>query len=123
MSFRAAYQELIKFRVSTELAWSIITRSKRGLADTEQPGGFTKDRTYLEGSVAVWQWLLDSSNDIHDLYAGRICLSEVSQTKKYLKTKTPAPKLHFPKFIANSTDYLAIIHQIGITNQFEKLVP
>jgi len=122
LGFRAAFLEMIKLEVSTELSWSIITRSKRGLTDTSQPGGFTKDRTYLEGSVAVWQWLLRPENDIHDLYAGRISLSEVNQTKKIVSEKNPAPKLYFPKIIANPVEYLNIIRQIGLTNQFEKLV-
>jgi hypothetical protein len=118
--FRAAYDALISFKVAPDLAWSIITRSKRGLTDTSLPGGFTKDRTYLEGAVTVWQWLLNPKNQVRDLYAARISLKEVDQTKKLVE-KTQA-QLHFPKFIQNYTQYLATIQQIGLTNQFEKLI-
>jgi hypothetical protein len=121
-SFRTVYVELTKLGVSNELAWSITTRSKRGMTDTSQAGGFTKDKTYLEGAVAVWKWLMDAKHDVHDLYAGRISLDQVNAIKQKLSSMSQPPKLHFPEFIADQTQYLTHINQIGTTNQFDKLI-
>jgi hypothetical protein len=71
--------------------------------------------------VAVWRWLVEPDHNIHDLYAGRISLDQVFKIKNLVQAKNPPPKLHFPSFIADPTKYLAIISQIGQTNQFSDL--
>ncbi len=122
LSFRAVYQELMTLGASPELAWSITTRNKRGSSDTSLPGGFTRDRTYFEGVVKVWQWLMTPGNDPHNLYLGRITLDEIEQTRKLYNNLSPQPELHFPRFIADNAAYLDIIKQIGETNQLAELI-
>jgi len=122
LGFRATFTEMVKLRVSPELAWAITTRNKRGLVETEVPGGFTRDCTYLEGAVSVWQWLMSPDHQVKDLYLGRISLNQVIDTKKVLTDFSNPDQLRFPAFIANSAKYLATIAQIGQTNQFAQLV-
>jgi hypothetical protein len=72
--------------------------------------------------VAVWQWLAKPESDAHDLYAGRISLEQVAEIKQTVLAKNLTSLLHYPAFIQDHDKYLAIIKQIGLTNEFEALI-
>jgi hypothetical protein len=116
-SFAEVFQALKKLHVSDVTAWRIAVRTKRGLRDTSQPGGLTKDITYLEGAVLVWQWLLDPQNDPRDLYLGRLGIASIAQHK----AQATAVVLH-PEFLENRDVYLDHIAEIGTINEFVQLV-
>jgi uncharacterized protein (TIGR02421 family) len=75
-SFRAIYEELVRYGVSSDDAWSTTTRAKRGLADTAQPGGFIKDHVYLWGKLKLEQYIVNGG-DLSLLYVGKIGLDHL----------------------------------------------
>ncbi|MFZ5376679.1 MAG: tyrosine/phenylalanine carboxypeptidase domain-containing protein [Patescibacteria group bacterium] len=115
-SFREVFDALVELGLSPERAWNVTLRKKRGLTDTSQPGGFTKDIVYLEGAIIVWKWLM-ANNDPKRLYLGKIAVEEVE------KFWPIANKQHllYPTFFRNMTDYLQEIAEIGKVNQFDLL--
>lgn len=56
-SFVELWQFLGTYVQDPETRWMITLRQKRGMTDTSQPGGPTKDLVYFEGVVDVWLWL------------------------------------------------------------------
>lgn len=117
-SFREVYDMLRDYGLSKQIAWSIATRTKRGITDTSAPGGLTKDITYFEGMVQVWDWLVNQKRDPHDLYLGRLSLNLIP---KYKKTAT-VDELRYPSFFADIEQYLRYITEIGDVNSFQELV-
>lgn len=117
-SFAQIFKKMIELEVSPEISFLLALRTKRGLEDTSQPGGFTKDITYLEGSIAVWKWLMDTSHDPHDLYLGRISLEQIPE----LKPQAVTTGLMYPSFFQDMTQYHQHIAEIGEINQFDQLL-
>ena len=58
--------------------WKYVMRVKRGIANTQNPGGFYKDKAYLKGAVDI----LNNRKTIQfqDLYCGRISLADLLLT-------------------------------------------
>ncbi|MDO5561904.1 MAG: DUF1704 domain-containing protein [bacterium] len=83
-------------------AWYFTLRAKRGLPDTSQPGGFTKDIVYWEGTLQVLDWLLEPENKLADLYLGKISLAQVPEYQQAARRED----LIYPTFIAQQADYL-----------------
>ncbi len=75
--FADTFAELNK-HFSDEDAWRLTLRAKRGLKDTSEAGGFTKDYIYLSGKLKVKKFF-ESEKDIgfSDIYRGRISLEHV----------------------------------------------
>ena len=94
-SFQKCYQQALEFFQNQELAFTYTTRVKRGLTDTSQPGGFTKDIVYWEGYHEIKDWLSDPRHDLHDLYWGRISWREVEE----LRPRAITEGLIYPTFI------------------------
>ncbi|MDR0463212.1 MAG: DUF1704 domain-containing protein [Pseudomonadales bacterium] len=69
--FAQTFAKLRQYYQSDLFTWKATLRYKRGLEDTSQPGGFTKDKAYLEGVVLVANWLGDPNNDPRLLYGGK----------------------------------------------------
>lgn len=86
-------------------AWNFTTRIKRGLTDTSQPGGFTKDIVYLEGLIQVIDWLSNQENSYSDLYLGKIDTSHLPEIKKQAQTHG----LTYPIFMADLPAYLQFV--------------
>lgn len=113
-SFSETFKALRALGVSEKRSWRLCVRVKRGLTDTSQPGGFSKDITYLEGALRVWKWLADSDHNPHDLYLGNISLDEVVAAKK-----TALNPSVVPPFMENLDLYREQIATIGEKGQFQ----
>jgi hypothetical protein len=61
--------------VSTDLAFRIALRVKRGLTDTSEPFGYSKDQVYLDGFEKVKAM---TPQQIRQLYVGKIGFSEAA---------------------------------------------
>lgn len=117
-SFSEVFFKLINLGLSDEVAWAITLKQKRGLKDTSQPGGFTKDLAYFEGIVDVWNWIQNLNNDPRDLYLGRISMNEVSK----IKLITDPSKSIYPTFFENMEMYKKNVAKIGSINKFSDLI-
>ncbi len=103
-----SFSEVFAWRMSLpetnfEQAWRFTMRVKRGLNDTSQPGGLTKDLVYLEGFLEVLDWLSQTGNDYRQLYWGKIPNWAVADLKPLVKTE----KLIYPTFMADLPALLA----------------
>ena len=76
-SFVETWEALAPYIENPERRWNVVFRQKRGLEDTSQPGGFSKDLVYFEGMVDVWNWLVSQNFAIADLYYGKLSLEDV----------------------------------------------
>lgn len=88
LGFAEVCHELRQMGVSEKKAVRGTLRAKRGLTDTSQPGGYTKDIIYFEGAYKVTKWLTDAAHDPADLYLGRISIESVSEAKALVTTPT-----------------------------------
>lgn len=56
-----------------EMIFDIAQRAKLGIADTSQPGSYTKDYTYLAGLLKIRQFFQQPNRElINALYAGKV---------------------------------------------------
>ncbi len=93
--------------------WRFCVRLKRGLVDTSQPGGFTKDLLYFAGFVKVWHWLKEHDFNPTDLYIGKVALEDIEKAKSY----NPKYKPIMPSFyLANPNEYKQKVKEIGKVN-------
>lgn len=112
-SFAETFAQLTTIFADPEKRWTAVLRQKRGLTDTSQPGGFTKDLVYLRGLVEVTHWLRDNNYNLEPLYHGKIA-KEDAQKAKLLN---PSYKPLLPSFyVANRDAYIEQIEQIGKVN-------
>jgi|GEM_PF-296872 len=118
LSFVEVYKELLAISVPPDMAFLLALRTKRGRTDTAQPGGLTKDITYFEGSVQVWDWIMDPAHLPQDLYLGRISLEQIST----FKHTAVHDHLLYPSFFADMAAYHQNIAEIGKRNQFQNLI-
>jgi hypothetical protein len=88
MSFADLFTKLEEFVESPEYRWALCVRVKRGLQDTSQPGGFTKDILYLQGAVKIAQWLSKHDFNSSPLYIGKIAVEDLDRC-------LPLSKLHY----------------------------
>ena len=68
---------------------------KRGLADTSEPGGFTKGIVYFRGLRAIEQFIAEGG-DLRRLYIGKIALEDLDVCEKIAGVKAP---LMLPVFL------------------------
>lgn len=115
-SFAKSFAILQGYKVRDQIAWNVLVQKKRGLEDTSQPGGFTKDLVYLEGMVKVAKWILKTETP-ELLYAGRISIEKLEQ----IKNDIDQSQIILPTFLANHNYYLKQIKKIVKTNQLQKL--
>jgi hypothetical protein len=118
LSFAELFAKLCSLDIPSDTAFLLALRTKRGLEDTSQPGGLTKDVSYFEGSVHVWNWLMDESHDPHDLYLGRISYEQIEELKPTAKTE----ELLYPTFFNDMEIYRQNIASIGKRNNFSALI-
>lgn len=93
-SFFEVFDYINGFGVSSKEAFDITLRVKRGIADTSQKGGFTKDFLYLKGYVDVKSLIDKALVSIEDLYIGKISTEEL----KYIKN---IKEIRAPKYLPN----------------------
>ncbi len=117
-SFSQTWKFFKKYIDHPERRWGRTLRRKRGLKDTSQPGGFTKDLVYLEGMIEVWNYLNKNNFDITQLYFGKMSWENIDLAIKM----NPNFKPLLPSFfIVNKDEYATKIHKIGQINMFEEL--
>ncbi|MFH0804684.1 MAG: tyrosine/phenylalanine carboxypeptidase domain-containing protein [Patescibacteria group bacterium] len=82
LSFAELFRELTgTYQLDPEKAWWVCVRVKRGVADTGEPGAFTKDRAYFVGYNQVRQLAQDKGLPaLRQLYIGKISMADL----KYL---------------------------------------
>lgn len=112
-SFSETWKQLLPYSSNQEKTWSLVTRVKRGMDDTNNPGGYTKDLVYFEGLVSVWNWLAAHSFDCTQLYFGKLAMSD---TKKAIALN-PAFIPTLPSFfVADRDRYAQQLQEIGKVN-------
>lgn len=115
MSFSQVFGELKKYIDDKERRFKITLRSKRGIADTSMPGGYTKDQVYLRGVVKMATWLKDNNFDITKLYIGKVSVEDLAYAWKIHPTYEPI----LPAFFTNDKkQYKETIQRILKLNGF-----
>lgn len=79
-SFAEIYTFMLKYFGRTT-AYKLAIRAKRGIADTRQPGGCTKDHVYLKGYLMLKKYL-KKGGSIEKLYYGKISLEHLNLVEK-----------------------------------------
>jgi hypothetical protein len=116
-SFREVYETLRSHHFNESTSWNVAVKVKRGIEDTSRPGGLTKEICYLEGTIQVWDWIVNQKNDPHQLYLGRIGIEQLTELAPIAKQHS----LLFPTFFEDMEVYYKMIQEIGITNNFVNL--
>ncbi len=117
-TFAELWKYLGKYIQDDETRWMVTFRQKRGVADTSQGGGFTKDLVYFEGLVRVWKWLSQHNYDITPLYFGKMALEDVFAATEM----NPDFKPLLPSFFeAQPEKYAQIAENIGKENGFDQV--
>lgn len=80
-SFSELWKFLGKYVQDIETRWMITIRQKRGMEDTSQPGGFSKDLVYFEGMVELAHWLQKHNFDLESLYFGKLAVEDVEKAR------------------------------------------
>lgn len=88
-SFVQTWAELEHYYKNEDKLWNAVFRVKRGLEDTSQPGGFTKDLVYFAGAHVVGRWLSMNDYDVESLYLGRISVEDIHLARDLENLCTP----------------------------------
>lgn len=118
MGFRDVFDQMRGLGISKDLSWRLALRTKRGLEDTSQPGGLTRDICYFEGTVKVWDWIVNQKNDPRECYLGRLALDDIPT----YRSQADMTKITYPTFMENMEEYHQHIQTIGEINTFTNLV-
>ena len=82
-SFLDVWQFLLQYYAEDqETAFTIAVKKKRGLTDTSQPGGFTKDLVYFEGFVDITRFMIANHFPLKALYLGKLSWRDVDRAQK-----------------------------------------
>lgn len=87
-SFLDVFLEMKRFFKKDESAFKLALRVKRGISNTELPGGCTKDYLYLKGYFDVCNYI-DNGGVYEDLYIGKIGVDDVETVKKIPEIRPP----------------------------------
>eukprot|EP00347_Sterkiella_histriomuscorum_P022540 403338105 len=116
-SFVELFKDLEKFIQDPHRRWKYVMRVKRGLQNSQEPGGFYKDQVYLRGAVDI---LKNRKNlNFEDLYAGKIALDDVlliSNDIKKIKYNKDKVSIKLPTFLKNIDLYAKAIDEIAEIN-------
>lgn len=96
--FFSVFSELSQY-LSQNLAYRITERIKRGIRDTSQRGGFSKDYYYISGREKIREYV-KSQGDIQILFVGKIGLEDICLTKKLLDKAILNKPAIIPEFIS-----------------------
>lgn len=86
MTFVELNEELKKYVDDKERRWNMCLRVKRGVGDTSIPGAFSKDQTYLRGTINMLEWLENHEYDPRPLYMGKIAAEDLKQAQSIANT-------------------------------------
>jgi len=113
-SFSELWQYIGAYIQDRETRWMVTFRQKRGLTDTSQPGGMTKDLVYFEGMIEVWRWLRDNEYNPTNLYYGKIAHEDSAQA-----AAISSNNILLPSFYTLSQEiYKQKMEIIGLFNNF-----
>ena len=85
LTFYELYQEASQlYPQEKELAYDISVRIKRGLSDTSQFGGYTKDRIYLSGYLKIKSI---SEEERKSLSIGKIGVDDISNMQYFINMR------------------------------------
>lgn len=100
-SFYECFARVRAFCVDDKDCWIQVLRSKRGLADTSQKGGFVKDLLPFCGCLEVLKALHDGM-DLRLFFTAKLRVEEYAELKDYLTTrwKEQGEQLVLPHFLA-----------------------
>ncbi len=76
-TFKETYKHLLNYFLQ-ETAFTLTLRAKRGVAHGEELGGCTKDYVYLQGYIAIKQYVAQG-NSLKPLYTGKISLQDLDR--------------------------------------------
>jgi len=117
-SFAELWQFVERYIQDFETQWMICFRQKRGVTDTSQGGGYTKDLVYFDGAVKVWQWLMKHNFDLPKLYLGKIAFQDAEKAAKISDDYEPI----LPSFyLINQEKYAQQISEMGKINFLNSL--
>ncbi len=117
-SFLEVWEKLGRYIQDPGRRWVIAIRQKRGLENTSQPGGFTKDAVYFEGMVDVWQWLNSHDFNPSFLYWGKLSLEDLD----FAQSLNPDYQPRLPSFyVSNPKKYQKQMVAIGKINFFSQV--
>ena len=117
-SFSELWQLLGKSIQDEERRWNVTFRAKRGLTDTSQPGGLTKDLVYFKGPFIVWQWLKARNYELKPLYFGKVACEDVDKAIALNPQFEPL----LPSFyVTNPEEYARELEKIGTENMFDSI--
>ncbi len=117
-SFSDTFSFVAKYLQDKERCWQYTYKLKRGLYDTSQGGGFTKNIVYLEGMIKVWNYFKKTEFDLEGLYFGKIDADDVEKARELNDGYQPVVP-HFYK--NNRKKYLEKILLIARSNHLEEL--
>lgn len=69
-SFVEIFEKMLDYKIPPERAWRTAVKVKRGLENTQEPGGFTKDFLYYKGYKQIKEFVA-TGGKIKDLYRGK----------------------------------------------------
>ncbi|XP_070568776.1 microtubule-associated tyrosine carboxypeptidase 1-like [Ptychodera flava] len=99
MTFEELYDHLQHYVKNPEQRWKHVMRVKRGLENPNDLGGYGKDQCYFAGAVEVLRNI--ENIDFQLLYAGKLCLDEVSRVKRIARMEC----IKLPHFLQNIEQY------------------
>lgn len=115
-SFASIWQKLGTYIQDPERRWQATFRQKRGVTDTSQPGGFTKDLVYFEGFIETWNWLKQHDFDPTELYLGKLAAEDVPRARELNPNFTP----QLPSFFTLEPElYREKLAAIGVANHLQ----
>ncbi len=112
-SFAELWKFLEQYIDNPETRWTVCVRQKRGVTDTSQPGGFTKDQVYFKGFVESVTWLKDNNYDLAPLYYGKMAIADIAKAREMNPQFEPILPYFFDK---KREQYVARVEQIYAEN-------
>lgn len=101
-SFFQIYSYLSDF-LPNDVSLYITQRVKKGLINTSQPGGFTKDYVYLDGFLKIKKFI-ENGGDYKILYLGSVGIDDISDLLILLNEGVLSKNIVIPKFIGENND-------------------
>lgn len=87
-SFVEVFEKMLDYKIPPERAWRNALKVKRGLEDTSEPGGFTKDLLYFKGYNQIKHFVA-AGGDVKDLYRGKFNSDDAELILKIPGIKDP----------------------------------
>eukprot|EP01022_Parablepharisma_sp_SALTPOND_P004524 TRINITY_DN120450_c1_g1_i1.p1 TRINITY_DN120450_c1_g1~~TRINITY_DN120450_c1_g1_i1.p1 ORF type:complete len:660 (+),score=35.16 TRINITY_DN120450_c1_g1_i1:3854-5833(+) len=114
MSFVELYNALGKYIDSPKRRFKACLRVKRGLENTEESGGFYKDKVYLEGAIKILMKRKDINWKL--LYSGKVSVDDLDK----LKGVVSLGNIICPYFVRDEATYMKALNRIARENFIEQ---